>query len=167
MVIKVNPLDPNSIDEARKKLKQYKKELASKTQRLVEILVNDGLLTAREFCPVATGTAQSSIIGYYDPAEKSGIIMAGGYCAFIEFGTGVGNLKHPSPEYIAAMGWAYGVGTHIFTTHDGRIGWYFPLENGEWRFTEGMPSRPFMYETMQILKQEYDRVAQEVFGGKG
>lgn len=167
MVIKVNPLDPNSIAEAKEKLKKYKKDLAEKTRRLVSELTDYGELIAKEFVPVYSGVAKSNIFGYYDSANNRGIIEAGGYCAYIEFGTGVGNWQHPSPEYIAAMGWAYGVGTYIFETKDGRIGWYYPYGDGTWRFTEGMPSRPFMYETMMILKQEYTRVAQEVFGGKG
>ena len=48
-----------------------------------------GVEKAQELVPVDTGTARSSIIGYLDEAEGVGIISAGGYCKYIEFGTGV------------------------------------------------------------------------------
>lgn len=51
------------------------------------------------------------------------------------------------------MNWAYNSGATIFTTEDGREGWYYPADDGTWRFTEGMPSRPFMYETAQYLRE--------------
>ena len=64
----------------------------------------------------------SDIIGYLDEAEGVGIISAGGYCKYIEFGTGVKgrDSSHPSEEYKAIMNWAYNSGATIFTTKDGR-----------------------------------------------
>jgi hypothetical protein len=61
------------------------------------------------------------------------------------------------------MSWAYGSGGTIFTTKDGRTGWYYPADDGTYKFTEGMPSRPFMYETVQYLKKQCSRVAKEAF----
>lgn len=109
--------------------------------------------------------ARASIIGYLDEAEGVGIISAGGYCKYIEFGTGVKgrDSSHPSEEYKAIMQWAYNSGATIFTTKDGREGWYYPADDGTWRFTEGMPSRPFMYETAQYLRKEATKIASEVF----
>lgn len=117
--------------------------------------------------PVDTGVAQASIIGYIDEAEGIGVISAGGYCKYIEFGTGVRGRDnaHPSAEYKAIMQWAYNSGATIFTTEDGREGWYYPADDGTWRFTEGMPSRPFMYETAQYLRREAHRIAREVISG--
>ena len=85
--------------------------------------------------------------------------------AFVEFGTGVAldKMVHPNGEYLAKASWAYGIGETIFTTKDGRIGWYYPLDDGSWRFTEGMESRPFMYETALELQREFPRIAREVF----
>ena len=110
-------------------------------------------------------TPLTSIIGYLDEAEGVGIISAGGYCKYIEFGTGVKGRdnSHPSEEYKAIMNWAYNSGATIFTTKDGREGWYYPADDGTWRFTEGMPSRPFMYETAQYLRKEAQKIASEVF----
>ena len=168
MKIKVNPLDPDSIDEANAEIERYETFVAEKAQELVRLLKELGVEKAKELVPVDTGVAQASIIGYMD--EDKGIIQAGGYCKYIEFGTGVRGLgsQHPSPEYLAIMQWAYNSGATIFTTKDGREGWYYPADDGSWRFTEGMPSRPFMFETAQYLKREASRLAKEAFiNGEG
>lgn len=168
MKIKVNPLDPDSIDEAIAEIERYETFVAEKAQELVRLLKELGVEKAKELVPVDTGVAQASIIGYMD--EDKGIIQAGGYCKYIEFGTGVRGLgsQHPSPEYLAIMQWAYNSGATIFTTKDGREGWYYPADDGSWRFTEGMPSRPFMFETAQYLKSEAVRLAKEAFiNGEG
>ena len=168
MKIKVNPLDPDSIDEAIAEIERYETFVAEKAQELVRLLKELGVEKAKELVPVDTGVAQASIIGYMD--EDKGIIQAGGYCKYIEFGTGVRGLgsQHPSPEYLAIMQWAYNSGATIFTTKDGREGWYYPADDGSWRFTEGMPSRPFMFETAQYLKREAARLAKEAFiNGEG
>lgn len=168
MKIKVNPLDPDSIDEAIAEIERYETFVAEKAQEFVRLLKELGVEKAKELVPVDTGVAQASIIGYMD--ENKGIIQAGGYCKYIEFGTGVRGLgsQHPSPEYLAIMQWAYNSGATIFTTKDGREGWYYPADDGSWRFTEGMPSRPFMFETAKYLKSEAARLAKEAFiNGEG
>ena len=163
--IKINCLDPNSIQEAIDKLEKKKKTIDQKAESLVRLLTQLGLEKARDIIPIDTGVAQASIIGYVDESEGVGIIRAGGYCKYIEFGTGVkgSSNKHPSAEYMAIMGWAYNVGATIFTTKDGREGWYYPADDGTWKFTQGIPSRPFMYETAQYLKKEAKRLAKEIF----
>lgn len=168
MTIRVNPLDPDSIDEAIAKIEEYETFVAEKANELVRLLKELGVEKAKELVPIDTGQAQASIIGYMD--ENKGIIQAGGYCKYIEFGTGVRgqNSQHPSPEYLAIMQWAYNSGATIFTTKDGREGWYYPTDDGGYRFTEGMPSRPFMFETAQYLKREASRLAKEAFAnGEG
>ncbi len=167
MKIKVNALDPKSIDAAIAELEKYKKSLEYKVDQLVHLLTNLGIEKARDLVPIDTGVAQASIVGYVSDEDGIGIIRAGGYCKYIEFGTGVKgqNSKHPSPEYLAIMKWAYNSGATIFTTKDGREGWYYPADDGTWRFTEGMPSRPFMYETAQYLRKEAHKLAEGVFSG--
>lgn len=163
--IRINCLSPDSIQEAIDKLEEKRKEVNQKAESLVRLLTQLGLEKARDLVPIDTGVAQASIIGYIDEAEGVGIIRAGGYCKYIEFGTGAkgSGSKHPSAEYMAIMGWAYNVGATIFTTKDGREGWFYPADDGTWKFTQGMPSRPFMYETAQYLKKEAKRLAKETF----
>lgn len=163
--IRINPFDPDSIDAAIKELEKRKRAIHKHAEELTQLLTNLGVEKARDLVPVDTGVAQSSIIGYIDDAEGIGIIRAGGYCKYIEFGTGVRGREspHPSAEYKAIMQWAYNSGATIFTTKDGKEGWYYPVGDGTWRFTEGMPSRPFMYETAQYLRKEAQKIASEVF----
>lgn len=163
--IRINPFDPDSIDAAIKELEKQKREIHKCAEELTRLLTNLGVEKARDLVPVDTRVAQSSIIGYIDDAEGIGIIRAGGYCKYIEFGTGVRGREspHPSAEYKAIMQWAYNSGATIFTTKNGKEGWYYPVGDGTWRFTEGMPSRPFLYETAQYLRKEAKRLAKEVF----
>lgn len=163
--IRINPFDPDSIDAAIKELEKRKRAIHKHAEELTQLLTNLGVEKARDLVPVDTGVAQSSIIGYIDDAEGIGIIRAGGYCKYIEFGTGVRGREspHPSAEYKAIMQWAYNSGATIFTTKNGKEGWYYPVGDGAWRFTEGMPSRPFLYETAQYLRKEAKRLAREVF----
>lgn len=165
--IVINPLDPDSIAKAIKELEKRKEHIHKCVENLVRLLTKLGVEKARDLVPVDTGVAQASIIGYFDEAEGIGIIRAGGYCKYIEFGTGVRgrDSPHPSAEYKAIMQWAYNSGATIFTTKDGREGWFYPADDGSWRFTEGMQSRPFMYETAQYLKREAQRLAKETFSG--
>lgn len=165
MTIKVNPLDPDSIDAAIEEIEEYERTVDAKSKELVEQLKDLGIEKAKELIPVYSGEAKDSIIGYVDADTGKGAIVAGGYCKYIEFGTGVNGegKKHPSPEYIALMGWAYNKGATIFTTKDGKQGWYYPTDDGSWRFTQGMPSRPFLYETAQYLRREVTRMAKELF----
>ena len=170
MTIKVNPLDPDSIDKAIEEVEAYLNNIEEQAAVLVQELTQMGRIRAMDLVPIQTGEALNSITAYFDSENNRGVIQAGGYCKYIEFGTGVLGLgsQHPSPEYLAIMQWAYNSGATIFTTKDGREGWYYPTDDGSWRFTQGMPSRPFMFETAQYLKKEASRVAREVFGnGKG
>ena len=64
---------------------------------------------------------------------------------------------------MADVGYRYGGGTTYVQTEDGRVGWYFPARDGKWYFTEGQPSRPFMWETAQLLKSQVIPIARSVF----
>ena len=80
------------------------------------------------------------------------------WAAYVEFGTGVVGEKSPHPNKSMA-GWKYDVNSH------GEAGWYY-FKDGEWHWTNGMISRPFMYETGQQLRNMgvISRIAKEVFG---
>lgn len=69
-----------------------------------------------------------------------------GYAVFVEFGTGVvgGRSSHPD---ISIAGWKYDVNGH------GELGWWYPGKDGNYHWTKGMPSRPFMYNTAQQLRK--------------
>ena len=92
------------------------------------------------------------------------IVADSKHAAFVEFGTGQlgqeGGYSYPFPEGIA---WEYNTGKTIFEIEPGQYGWFDPGDDGKWYFTQGMPSRPFMYETSLELMQIVKETALEVF----
>lgn len=153
-------LSTKEINRAIRELEQYKKELNRKTSLLIEALTDRGVEIAkaqiRELGAVYTGELEESIMGYFNPTVQVGIIRAGApYAIYVEFGTGVVGAGSPHP---APAGWRYDVNNH------GEAGWwYFNDRDQKWHWTKGIESRPFMYNTVQILERESVRIAKEVF----
>ena len=167
----MNVLDPKSIDRAIAEINSYRKEVENKTVTLVQRLTDLGASLVRvkivEMGAYATGELLSGVDGYYSPILNAGFIrVTSDHVAFVEFGTGVVGQQspHKNGEYLSLASWGYATGSKIFTTSDGRTGWYYPTDDGGVRFTEGMPSRPFMYETALELERQYMQIAREVFG---
>lgn len=163
-------LDPNSIADAIKELEEYKKEAERRARLLVQTLTNLGADTARvkivEMGAYYSGELLSGVDGYYSPILNAGFVkVSSDHAAFVEFGTGVVGREnsHTNGEYLSKAAWSYASGAKIFTTKDGRVGWIYPTDDGGFRFTEGMRSRPFMYETALALQREFPRIAKEVF----
>ncbi|MGN0620554.1 MAG: hypothetical protein ACI4I9_01700 [Porcipelethomonas sp.] len=163
-------LSSESVSKAVRELQEYKAGLQGKAQLLVKTLTDEGA----EICRVKiaeldisdTGNLLSSIGGYYDSSLNAGFITADcEYAVFVEFGTGTKGVRKPYPgEAMARAGYKYMGGTRYITTKDGRIGWFYPAPDGTWKFTEGLPSRPFMYETAEELKRALQKTVKEVFG---
>ena len=86
------------------------------------------------------------------------------HAAYVEFGTGQlgleGGYPYPFPE---GVDWQYNTGKTIFEISPEQYGWFYQDANGNWYFTQGMPSRPFMYETSLELMQLVVKTAKEVF----
>lgn len=164
-------LDPKSISKAIKELRQYKKDIERKTQLLVQRLVDMGADVARvkivEMGAVDTSELLANVDGYFSPLLNKGFVrVTSDHAVFVEFGTGVVGQANPhtNGEYLSKAAWQYATGPKIFTTKDGRVGWIYPTDDGGFRFTEGMESRPFMYETALELQREFPKIAKEVFG---
>ena len=163
-------LSPEGVADAIKELQAYKKEVEIKAKLLVERLTDMGAELVRvkivNMGAFDTGELLSGVSGYYSPSLNVGFIrVTSDHVAFVEFGTGVvGKASpHPNAEYLAKAAWGYATGAKIFTTKDGKVGWIYPTDDGEYRFTEGMVSRPFMYETALELRREFPRIVREVF----
>lgn len=159
-------LSPSEINRAIAELKQYKADLTYKTQLLAERLAEQGVFIARlkiaEYDAVDTTELLQSI--NYEPG---GLIKDGSkwivytdcpHAAFVEFGTGLTGNQNPHPDTSLAN-WRYDVNEH------GEAGWrYLNPIDGQWHWTKGMRSRPFMYETGQELEKMVKSIAKEVFG---
>jgi len=112
-------------------------------------------------------------IKYYDKATHRGeLVLAGGekeenVGLYVEFGTGIKGLANPHPAIASGQ---------VFWAYDqkgrGKKGWWYPVKEGNYKnpitwtddegtlraWTKGMPSRPFMYDTMVWL---LDRVGEK------
>ena len=167
--IQVNILDPKSVDKAIKELNAYKKEVETKTVALAQRLTDLGAEIVRmkivSMGAYDSGELLSGVDGYFSPSLNAGFIrVTSDHVAFVEFGTGVvGDGTYTNGEYLSKASWGYATGSKIFTTQDGRVGWIYPTDDGGFRFTEGMKSRPFMYETALELERQYMQIAKEVF----
>ena len=166
----VNLNEEDSVKKAIKDLGKYKRKVEKNARLLVQKLTDMGASLVKvkivSMGAYYSGELLSGVMGYYSPTLNAGFVkVASDHVAFVEFGTGIvgQNNSHRNGEYLAKASWSYASGTKIFTTQDGRVGWIYPTDDGGFRFTEGMKSRPFMYETALELQREFPRIAKEVF----
>ena len=168
--IKIDLNQKGSLDKGIKKLEAYKKRVQKRTSLLVQKLTDYGAEIVRikivNMGAYYSGELLSGVNGYYSPTLNAGFVkVTSDHVAFVEFGTGVvgQNSPHKNGEYLSLAAWKYASGTKIFTTKDGKVGWIYPTDDGGFRFTEGMVSRPFMYETALELERKLSQLAREVF----
>ena len=152
-------LSEASIKAAIKELNAYKRELSQKARILVQRLVEAGVEIAKQEVKVLgafdSGELHDSLDGLMYTDGAHGIIFTNcGHAAFVEFGTGVVGAGSPHPT----MPWQYDVNAH------GEAGWvYYDEKQGRFRWTKGMPSRPYMYLTAKQLEEKVVEIARDVF----
>ena len=168
--IKIDLNKKGSLEDGIKSLETYKERVQTRTSQLVQKLTNYGAEIVRikivNMGAYYSGELLSGVNGYFSPTLNAGFVkVTSDHVAFVEFGTGVvgQNSPHKNGEYLSKAAWNYASGTKIFTTKDGRVGWIYPTDDGGFRFTEGMKSRPFMYETALELERSFGKIAREVF----
>ena len=168
--IKIDLNKKGSLENGIKELEAYKNRIQEKTSLLVQKLTDYGAEIVRikivNMGAYYSGELLSGVSGYYSPILNAGFVkVTSDHVAFVEFGTGVKgqNNPHKNGEYLSKAAWSYASGAKIFTTQDGRVGWIYPTDDGGFRFTEGMESRPFMYETALELQRDLQKITQEVF----
>jgi phage gpG-like protein len=152
-------LSEESIKAAIKELNAYKRELSQKARILVQRLIDAGVEIAKQEVMTLgafdSGELRDSLDGLMYTDGAHGIIFTNcGHAAFVEFGTGVVGAGSPHPT----MPWQYDVNDH------GEKGWvYYDEKQGRFRWTKGMPSRPYMYLTARQLEERVEAIAREVF----
>lgn len=146
-----------------KQIREYRENLPNKCEELAYRLAEEGVAISQlkiiDFDAVFSGELLNSM-----NLEPGDIVSNGAsyfiytdcaWAQFVEFGTGIVGSENPHPE---VNGWKYDVNEH------GEKGWFY-FKDGEWHWTKGMPSRPFMYETAKELR-DMDvilHIAREVF----
>lgn len=167
-------LSQKSIQDAISQIKAYKNDLTYKCQLLAGKLSERGVEIARlqlaDLDAIFTTELISSVHAEYKGSVKGGgiwaVVAGTDHAMFVEFGTGIVGKRSPYPGKLPeGVDWQYASGKTIRQLADGRYGWFYRDDNGEWWFTEGMPSRPFMYYTSIQLRDIVVKTAREVFGG--
>lgn len=162
-------LSVDSIRNLQKELEKYKDSLTYKARLLAERLSERGVEIARvqvaELDAIFTGELIESLHSEYQGSTPYGAIFAvvadSSHAIYVEMGTGIVGAKHPYPGKLPAV---YAQGKTIRQLADGRYGWFYKDKDGNWWFTEGMPSRPFLYNTSLELQNEVVKIAKEIFG---
>ena len=163
-------LSAEGVKQAVQELREYQAKVQAAASAIVAALASAG----EEFAVAAvlpfaeTGQLASSI-----KAETSGNVgfvkCSCGYAVYVECGTGIKGAGSPHPD-TAILGWKYDINQH------GELGWWYPTDNADpnpykytakngttYAWTRGMPSRPFMYETAQMLRASVIPIARSVF----
>lgn len=148
-----------NVEAAIKELETYEKKIKKNIEELLSKLLDYGIEIASakivELNAVESGDLLRSLDRMLYKEGNKGIIFTNSiYACYVEFGTGIKGANKPHPT----KPWAYDINGH------GDNGWWYPDETlGRARFTKGMPSRPFMYQTAQELEKQAVKIAKEVF----
>ena len=171
--ININLFATKSIQAAVKALKDYENSLEYKCSLLAETLAEKGVEIARvqiaDLDAIFTSELLQSIHAEYVGSVKGGgvwaVVAGTDHALFVEFGTGIVGKQSTYPYQLPeSVDWQYASGKTIRQLADGRYGWFYHADDGRWYFTEGMPSRPFMYLTAIELRDIVLQKAKVVFG---
>lgn len=171
--ITLNPLSQSSVQNAIKALQSYQDSLTYKCQLLAEKLAEKGVEIARvqiaDLDAIFTSELLQSVHSEYRGSIKGGgvwaVVADSSHALYVELGTGVIGKANPYKGTLPeGVDWQYASGKTIRQLADGRYGWFYKGKDGKWYFTEGMPSRPFMYNTANELRSIIVSTAKEVFG---
>ena len=146
-------LSDAGLDAAIAELKEYQQKVEALGEKVAKRLSNDGAANAQELASfmnaVDTGELVGSIKG--EAEGNTGYVRAtAGHAAYVEFGTGVVGARSPHP----GGSWVYDINGH------GDDGWYY-YKNGSKHWTRGMPSRPYMWDTAEMMAQAVPNVVAE------
>lgn len=166
-------LSVKGIENLKKELLNYKENILTQklqlfVQRLAEVGVEVARARAARLGAEFTGELISSI-HTRDGGAKNGtaifyIVADSNHALFVEFGTGQIGQEAPYPyPFPEGVQWDYNSGATIREFAPRQYGWFYPRD-GKWYFTQGMPARPFMYETSLELQEKIVQIAREVFG---
>lgn len=180
-VIEVDLFSSASVSNAIAQLNLYKRTFENKIDDFTRKLAEKGVEIAKEKIKTFNAVFTGELLNNIRAEERRGcylIISDTEHTAFVEFGTGqlglVKPYKYPLPKGVS---WKYAVGEHVqisneplqwgdYTIPANTYFWFYFGKDGRWHLTQGMPSRPFMYETALTLSKAkiIREVAKEVFG---
>lgn len=169
-------LSTKSIEAAIKEVKGRKRY----TERRIALICDKLQKRAVELCKdnlAAFGAIQDQDL--YDSIHADAICEAGKFriflranakhASFVEFGTGIVGAQNPHPQAGKWGGGTYKDGGW-YTQADGKdmqalYGWepHVARDGNIIYFTAGQPAKPFMYNTMVQLREEFPEIVRKVF----
>lgn len=157
-------LSTESLESAIREVREMRKELVQCCKDLVRALTDDGVTIAKmnvmSMNAVYTGALEESIRGIFRVSTGTGIIFTDvPYALYVEFGTGIVGEKN-AHDGDTEIEWEYDIHDH------GDSGWVYYSDtdgNKRFRWTKGMPARPYMYNTLRWLEQNAPVKAREIF----
>lgn len=152
-------LDKQSIQKAIKDLEQIEKNINS-LPIVIEEILTEAVTYCKSITPISDNQGNHLVHNTYWEKTSKGyrIVQEGDNIAYVEFGTGIIGQSNPheSRQALSQANWHYGVGRTIFTTKDGRTGWFYPENEARtsWKFTEGQIANMQMYKTALWLEEK-------------
>jgi hypothetical protein len=162
MKIRVDPFDRDSIDQAIRLVKQYKKDFAVKEKEFVRRLAEIGLSTATYLFHMADydGT-KDVVVTMNHRGNKATVVAHGQTVGFIEFGTGVNYREWDGSnvEYTPPPHGSYGKGHG-----KQQYGWWFvPNKGVKAQHTYGNPPAEAMLTARDDIVMWVTQIAREVW----
>lgn len=165
--LSINIFSSDSIEQAINEIYRYKNELTYKTDLFVQKLAQKGVEIAR--AEISSHEAIETYELFWSMAVRKEYSNANystwkvltdcDWACYVEFGTGIIGANAGQHPKAAQNGYvADGMG-------HGDSGWVY-YKDGQFYWTQGYPSRPFMYETALQLQENslILETAREVFG---
>lgn len=166
-------LSISGIENLKKQIIDYQENiLPNKARELCRKLAEQGVEIAKANIARLDAVFTSELLNSVHIQDGGGtktsaifyLVVDSEHALFVEFGTGQLGEEAPYPYPLPnGVAWNYNTGKTIFEISAGQYGWFYP-KDGQWYFTQGMPSRPFMYETSLELQELVVKTAIEVFG---
>ena len=147
-------LTPESLQKAIDEVEKFQKDLSHALAELASRLMEQGVEVAKmeiaQMHAVYTGDMYDNTYGFYNWNTHTGVIIVDvPYAVYVEYGTGIVGAWNPHPQ-AGELGINYGV-------NHGYEGWVYKGDDGKFHWTQGMPARPFMYNTLRDLEVEAER----------
>lgn len=152
-------LDPDDIQRAISEVEAYREKVEKLGDTVTKRLTEDGVKQAQGYAmfhgAYFTGELVSGIVPEYHDG-KGYVHSTAPHTALVEMGTGIKGKKEQNPNGTEPGGWeGYDIHNH------GLDGWEYIGKDGKKHWTCGMPSRPFMYDTAQAIKQAVPLVVED------
>ena len=161
MKIRINPYDEKSIAEALEKVKQYKRDFATKERLFIKRLAEIGVSVATTGFEVADYDGVKDVTVSMTQRGTRAVVKAyGETVGFIEFGTGIRypEWDNSGMDYTPPKHGTYGEGQGKRPK-----GWFFKPGEGALQHTYGNPPAEAMRTARDVMVERVIQIAREVW----